>query len=326
MTYSSEQIDGSNVVEEQAVRWLIARDEPQTWTDAIQKEFDAWLTASPAHQTAFWQVEASWSRIDLIADVRQLGLGVNRPKGQGRPWVSLFRVAAGLGLFAVLGMSGALYFKQPDMETFATPIGGHKVITLIDGSKVELNTNTVIQIGIGANQRSVRLVRGEAFFQVYHDAAHSFTVAAAGHRLTDLGTKFLMRAHDQNLEVALLEGRASLESEGAQSSAPLILQPGDVAKSTGRSVVLEKKSTRMLLDRLAWRKGILVFDNTPLNEAVAEFNRYNVEKIVIDDLSGAHFKLNGAVRTNDREEFTHLARSLFGLRVEERGSEIVIRR
>ncbi len=325
MTSLSERPNNANLIESEAVRWLIARDEPQTWTDENQKEFEVWLAHSPAHQTAFWRVEASWSRTELIADVRRLGFGTNRMPPRARLQMAAFRVAAGVALFVVLGLGGASYFLQQEMQTFSTPVGGHKVITLLDGSQIELNTNTLIQIGTGENQRNVKLVRGEAFFQVHHDANHIFTVAAAGHRVTDLGTKFVMRAHGQNLEVALLEGRASLETEGTVQGEPLILKPGDVAVATGRSVTLEKKPAQQLSERLAWRKGLLIFDDTSLADAAAEFNRYNAEKIVIEGVGGKKFKLNGAIRVNDREEFARLARNLFGLRAEERNRETVIR-
>ena len=325
MNSASEHSVDARTVEGQAVKWLIERDDAQTWTDEKQREFDAWLAQSPAHQTAFWRVEASWTRTELIADLRPFGFGVNRV-AQSRSWLGLFRVAAGLGLFAMLGVGGALYFQKPEMQTFSTPVGGRRVITLLDGSQIELNTNTVVQIGTGENQRSVKLLQGEAFFQVHHDAAHAFTVAAAGHRVTDLGTKFLMRAQGENLEVTLLEGRASLEPEGRKQTTPVILEPGDVALATDRSVTLKKRPTQTLIEGLAWRKGILVFDNTLLADAAAEFNRYNPEKIVIGDMGSARFRLNGAIRVNDREEFTRIAKNLFGLHVEERGSETVIRR
>lgn len=321
-----EHSTDARVVEEQAVQWLIERDEPQTWTEEKQREFDAWLTQSPAHQTAFWRVEASWSRTELIADLRPFSFGAHRlHKQQGRSRRSTLRIAAVVGLISVLGAGGAFYFQQPETQTFSTPVGGHKIITLLDGSQIELNTNTVVQIGVGENQRNVKLIQGEAFFQVHHDANHAFTVAAAGHRVTDLGTKFVMRARGQNLEVTLLEGRASLETEGAVQGEPLILKPGDVAVATGRFVTLEKKPAQKLSEGIAWRNGLLIFDDTSLADAAAEFNRYNAEKIVIKGLGDKQFKLNGAVRINDREEFARLARNLFGLKVEERDGETVIR-
>lgn len=325
MTVTSEKYADAKTVESQAVDWLIARDEPQSWSNEKQMEFEAWLSQSPAHQTAFWRVEASWLRTELFGDLRPFGFGLHRGPRRGRSRLSNFRIAAVMGLFTVLGVSGATYFRQPEAQTFATAVGGHKVITLFDGSQIELNTDTVVQVGGGANQRTVRLVRGEAYFQVHHDAEHVFSVSAAGHRVTDLGTKFVMRARGDHLEVTLLEGKASLEPEDAGQGEPLILKPGDVALATGRSVSLERRVQRELIEDIAWRKGIIVFDNTSLSDAAAEFNRYNARKIVLSGVNGARFKLNGAIRTNDREEFVRLARNMFALHVEEYADRTIIR-
>jgi transmembrane sensor len=322
MTQVSEQMNSAKAVEAQAVEWLIAREERQTWTDEDQKRLDSWLAQSPAHMTAFWRVEASWNRTELIADIRPFGFGENPLQSRGMPWLVFFRVAASLVFFAVLGAGGYLYFARPAIETFATPIGGRKIVTLFDGSQIELNTNTVLQIG--ANQRDVALVKGEAFFQIHHDAAHPFTVSVAGHRVTDLGTKFLIRTNDEKIEIALVEGRARVESEAGGQNQSATLFPGDVALATDSSLAVAKKTVQDLRDELAWRKGILVFDNTPLTDAAAEFNRYNTAKVVIVDPNAGHLKINGAIHANDGEEFARLAKNLFGLRAEQRGNEIVI--
>ncbi len=328
MTSAADLYADAKTVEAQAVDWLISRDELDGWTEEKQADFEAWLAQSPAHQTAFWRVEASWIRTDLFEDLRPFGFGAHRAQQPGRkhPWRSTFRITAAAGLLAVFAVGSALYFGRPETQTFSTPIGGRKVLTLLDGSQIELNTDTQVEIGTGENQRRVKLIRGEAFFRVHHDANHIFTVVAAGHRVTDLGTKFTMKAHGQNLEVTLIEGKASLEPERARDGEPLILKPGDVAVATGRSVTLEKKPERLLFESIAWRKGLLIFDDTSLADAADEFNRYNTARIVIGDVGHKKFKLNGAIRVNDREEFARLARNLFGLKVEERKNETIIQR
>jgi len=326
MTSAHQPLADAKAVEAQAVEWLIARDESDTWTLEKQTEFEAWLAQSPAHETAFWRVEASWIRTELFADLRPFGFGAHRAQPPKRPGQSSFRMAAVASLLvAVIGVGAAVYFRQPETQAFSTPVGGRKILTLLDGSQIELNTNTKVEIGTGENQRRVKLLQGEAFFQVHHDPDHIFSVAAAGHRVTDLGTKFVMRARGKTLEVTLLEGKASLEPDNARDGEPLILNPGDVAFANGRSVTLERRPGRQLDEAIAWRKGLLIFDNTTLAEAAAEFNRYNTTKITISGIDGRQFKLNGAIRVNDREEFVRLARNLFGLKVDQRKDETIIR-
>ena len=75
---------------------------------------------------------------------------------------------------------------------FSTEVGGHETVTFSDGTRIELNTNTVLRARMTTAQRTVWLDKGEAYFQVKHDPAHPLTVIA-GHRVTDLGTEFLVR-------------------------------------------------------------------------------------------------------------------------------------
>lgn len=321
MTGGLNQKSNSKIIEAQAVEWLIARDERGSWTKEDQKALDAWLVESPAHATAFWRVEAGWNRTELISEIPPFDLSLKQ-LSRTVPWFRFFRIAASLGLFAILGAGGYLHLSRPEVQTFETPIGGRKIVTLFDGSQIELNTNTVLQIS--SNQRDVALVRGEALFQIHHDAEHPFSVSVSGHKVTDLGTEFLIRTNENGLRIALVEGRARIEPDTGAQNQTATLVPGDVAVATTESLAVSKKSEQQLRDELAWQKGVLVFDNTPLTEAASEFNRYNNVKLVVADPGAVHMKINGAIHFNDSAEFTRLAKNLFGLNAEQRGNEIVI--
>lgn len=155
-------------------------------------------------------------------------------------------------------------------------------ISLADGSRIQLKTNPAISVNFGVWQRTVSLKKGEAFFDVQHDAARSFSVLAAGHRITDLGTKFTVRTSNDRLEVILVEGRARLETVS-----PLVqhhatdLVPGEVAVATPSTIAVTKQPIPSLANTLAWRQGQLVFNHTTLAEATVEFNRYNQTKLVV---------------------------------------------
>lgn len=322
MTAGPDHASSAKAIEACAVEWLIARDEQQTWSEDDQRRLDAWLAESPAHQTAFWRVEAGWNRAELIADIGPFGLGTKPPQPGGFPWLAFLRIAASFSIFAIIGIGSLIYFTRPQFQTFTTPVGGRKLLTLFDGSKIELNTNTELRIGI--NQRDAELVSGEAFFQIHHDASHPFSVSVAGHRVVDLGTQFLIRSNGSDLRVALMEGKARLEAESGSEGQVATLTPGDVALANATSLAISRKSTQELHENLAWRKGILVFDDTPLTEAAEEFNRYNDVKIVIADAQAAHMKVNGSIHVNDGREFARLAQNLFGLQAERHGNEILI--
>ena len=104
------------------------------------------------------------------------------------------RIAGALGLIVLVGTLAGNYLRGPQGKLIETPKGGQEKLALADGSQIELNTNSAIRLDVGPVHRSVELVRGEAFFEIKHDASRPFVVTAAGHTITDLGTKFLVGA------------------------------------------------------------------------------------------------------------------------------------
>jgi len=300
-----------------AAAFLERRDDG-AWTQADQAELDAWLAESLDNRVEYWRLDAAWKRADRLSALRAADHGAAR----SRVLPKLIGIAAALVLLIVLGIAGSSYFAQPDEKIYATAIGGHKTVLLADGTRIELNTDTVLR----ARGRSVKLDKGEAFFEVRHDSAHPFTVMAAGHLVTDLGTKFLVRNNGTHLEVALMEGRARFESADASMQPhSAVLSPGDDVVATADSMAVARKSARALTEELGWRQGVLVFQRTTLASAAAEFNRYNNRKLVVAD-AAAHLTVVGTFRANDVSTFVDATQALFGLRIVNRGAETVISR
>jgi len=200
-------------------------------------------------------------------------------------------------------------------------------LTLDDRTQIELNTDTAIRVLESPAERKIILDRGEAYFQVTHDAARPFVVLAGSGRVTDLGTKFLVRRDSARLEVAVMEGRARFDPESVgQHAQAAILAPGDVAVATADIVSVKKAPQQALTNELGWRRGVLVFENATLADAAAELNRYNREKLVVADAAAARLRFGATLPTTDVEAFTDVAKDVLGLRVEKRGDQIVISR
>ncbi len=174
------------------------------------------------------------------------------------------------------------YFTRAGGEIIETPKGGHESLTLADGTHVELNTDSAISVHLSSGARDVELLRGEASFQVKHDATRAFVVTVAKRRIVDLGTKFLVRLSQGSVEVALLEGRARLEGDTNTSQQRAIeLSPGDVAVATEYGTRVSVRSKQELLDRLAWQHGMIVLHDETLAHAAEEFNRYGGQKLIV---------------------------------------------
>jgi len=313
-------------IQERAVEWIVQRQTDEDWNEADQAALDAWLAETPEHLLAYWRAEDGWNRTELLGALRPFRPNAARQPDRTRTiWMRRAAVAA---VFVILGGVAASYFAQTPQSaerTYSTVVGEHKTLALADGSQIEMNTNTVLRANLSGGKRQVVLERGEAYFQIKHDAAHPFTVYASGHRIVDLGTKFLVKTAPNRVEVALVEGRARVDSNG-DSEHSALLKPGDVAVATATSISVIKKTQPTLAKELAWRQGNLVFDNTALADVAAEFNRYNRQKIVISDPKVARLTIVGTFPANDVEAIINTAHEVFGLHAKQENGRIVISR
>jgi len=306
-----------------ASEWL-ERLERGDWNDAVQAEFDAWLAASPANTIAYLRLEDVWNR-------------AGRLKALGRPqrksfafigrWASSAKIAAVITVAALGGFIAYTSLHEPQERTYTTDIGQRENLLLADGSQIELNTDTVLRISRGNGPKTVTLEKGEAFFNIKHDRSRTFIVKAGDSRVIDLGTKFLVRQNADHVRVALFEGSAKLETAVAGAPArSTVLMPGDVAVASGNAMSVTKKPSDILKDDLAWQHGEVTFHFTSLAEAAAEFNRYNQKKIVVRGADIASLEIGGTFGMHDVTQFGRLAHHLLGVRVEDKGDEIVLTR
>jgi transmembrane sensor len=311
-------------IDAQAADFLIRRTDQTCWSADDEQELEAWLSQSLAHKTAYWRLESVWERA--------YRLNALKPRLPHRNSVMprrslLLGIAAVFVTVVALGASTGLLLLQGGPKIYATPVGGRELIKLSDGSRIELNTDTVLSTDFAHGQRRVELIKGEALFQIKHDAAHPFTVTVADHRVTDLGTEFVVRKDAKRLSVVLLEGSARLASVRASGAArATILTPGDEAVATEHELSISRKPLEELQNELSWRRGVLVFHHTTLMDVAKEYNRYNRQKIVIADNVAGSRVINATLPATDVGAFARMAQNFLGLSVEYRDDEVVISR
>jgi transmembrane sensor len=298
------------------------------WNAADQAELDAWLAESTFHRVAYLRLERAATYAEHLAATHTVKVETTSGVGgRGKFGYRLFAIpllaAASVAAMAIFGLPVIRSLLQPPDRMDSTDVGGRTVLSFSDHTQIELNTDTAMRIRMTTAERTIWLEKGEAWFHVAHDASHPFTVFVGKHRITDIGTEFLVRRNGDGVDVTLVNGRASLSAEGVQTA---ILNPGDEAIATAASLTMTRKTPQELADEMAWRRGILVFRNTPLAEVVSEFNRYNATKLVIADRSIADEKIVANVKANDYESFLQLAEVVLGLRVDREGSVILLSR
>jgi transmembrane sensor len=286
----------------QANEWIVRlRDEAARPADFVA--FETWLAAHQDHRAAYARAQGAVARIHRLggglSDHVETRLAAKRRR---------IRSAAGLAAAALLAIGlffGPRAFGPP---AYDSAIGEQRVIALNDGSRIELNTNTKLVVRFSEGERRIELVRGEALFDVAHDAARPFIVEADGRSVRAVGTKFSVRADPGALSVLVVEGVVSVSppavSGVAQPSAPPpYLKAGQRLDLAGERPALAALPAAEIERNLSWRTGWLEFNGQPLSLAASEVARYTGVRFVIDDPNLSAMPVWAYFRADDVDGF-----------------------
>ena len=127
--------------------------------------------------------------------------------------------------------------------------------------------------------------------------------------------------------VTVLEGRVRVdEMEDNRATRSSIIVGGDIAMAEGAATLVTARSGEKVEGALSWRTGMLTFDQKPLPAIVAEFNRYNARKLVIDGPSVGTMRITGTFPSDRPDAFARLLRDAYGLEVDDTAGEIRVSR
>jgi transmembrane sensor len=240
-----------------------------------------------------------------------------------------FLAAAAILLLSV-SVAASYLFLFPHGDRYTTPVGGLSSVPMADGSLVTLNTDSQIRVALTETERRVELRRGEAFFEVSKDPHRPFVVRAGTKRVIAVGTQFSVRRDGEDIEVIVTEGKVRVQDSAPRpgsrqdGSADVFLTAGSIARAGEAGVLVLRKTLPEAEEQLSWRTGVLLFRNQNLADAIAEFNRYNVRKIVIRDPTVAALKIEGNFRATNVEAFVRLLESGFPVRAQDEADRIVL--
>jgi transmembrane sensor len=208
---------------------------------------------------------------------------------------------------------------------YSTVVGGLEAVPMLDGSRVTLNTDSEIRVAVTEKERRVELKQGEAFFEVAKDPNRPFVVSVAGQRIVAVGTAFSVRRQGNDIRVIVSEGKVRVEVPGKDAALMEPVSAGSVVRTASNEVLIQKKPIAEIEQSLSWRSGLLTFRDTPLADAIAEFNRYNTRKIVIEDPEIAALQVGGIFRATNLDPFVHLLQDGFPVRATMEEDRIVLR-
>lgn len=362
-------VRAQDAVELEAALWATRRHEGLN--EEAEAQFQQWLDEDPRHGEACEELERSFDRVrDLPdADVQSLKAGLDSPTAEPLPhrgraaerpqslvpprdlrspsrraWMlDLTRLfpplATAAGVAALVGGGWVGWSHLSDQPTYAKTFvserGQLRSVDLPDGSTMQLDTATQVQVRLYRQRREVRLIEGQAMFAVQSHADAPFNVLAGATRVTVIGTRFSVRHTRLGLDagktvVAVEEGRvrvsgidgvAGVNFPGDGSDVVLTAGQGVTARGDGRLDAVVSVAAGGVG---AWRARRVSFSDTPLTEALAEFERYGHTGLVIRDPSVSALRVGGSFDLRQVGLFAQALPQMLPVRLEPQGAVTVI--
>jgi transmembrane sensor len=221
---------------------------------------------------------------------------------------------------AISAVAILLWLRQPgtQFQNIATAVAQRQVLTLADGSRIELNARTTVRVDFTRSARRIQLAEGEAFFTVTKDPARPFLVETPAGSVRVTGTTFVVRtAAISELQVTVVEGSVLVRPDAADGSAgatPRPLRAGNRLTTAAGVVSVQTLAADELEDILAWRQGIIVFDGVPLQVALARFAHHHGRGINVLAAAAAH-RVSGRYSLDDLDGFIGMLDQAFPVEV-----------
>ena len=356
-------MDDSRKIEQAAAEWLVRRD-AGPWTAGDEQALQAWLAASTAHRVALLRLQSAWSeagRLQALAaglapgtvpgrgqwsawsggamrdaaaggtppadlDLRALAFAPRLAPPRAGRWRPAFAAAAVLALAAGLGWGG-WQLGGRHQASYASAVGEVREVALADGPRATLSSDSLLEVRMDRGSRHLELRRGEAFFDVAHDAGRPFVVEADGHRAVAVGTHYAVRRDGDTLRVVVTEGRVRLEgAPGPDGRAPpvALLPAGSLATAGPNGVLVRSLPLAEAQRYLEWRDGFLAFDDAPLGQAAADSTRSTTRRSERAAPAVAQLRIGGNFRWSNLDGFVGLLEQGFPVRAERHPDRIVL--
>ncbi|MFZ0266747.1 FecR family protein [Caulobacter sp.] len=345
MTRSQTDIDAEKAeaeIADAAIDWLV-RLQGGVVTERDWLDFDAWLTASPAHARAYDAVLAFDRRLDFDArfDAHFDAHGAQtapvdalaassagrvvrlRPARRVWIWSAGAAIAAAFVAGAVLLPSSGLIGAHE--TTYATGVGERRTIVLEDGSRIEMNAASRLTVRFERHARRVRLDDAQAFFDVAKDSSRPFLVSAGDTQVRVVGTQFDVRRRDGQVAVKVQRGLVEVSPDLPRDAAPFRLRPGQgLSYREGRAA--DASLQAVAVEEVAgWRQGRLIYRDQPLSQIAGDMNRLFPRPVRLGDAQTANMRLSGVLIVDEQDAMVDRLSHLLPVRTTTTKDAIVIR-
>ena len=291
---------GQTAVRDEAARWFVRLQEPVVDVEERQR-FEVWLGEHPQHRDEFQVLQGLWSAADLVPAARLQALCEAPPaRSKRRPLMryavaaSVLAVALGLGLFSGLKSPG------PYTAEFSTALGERRQVALPDGSVIDLNSRSRVQVRYEQDLRHIELSEGEAMFSVEHDTSRPFVVASGSGKITVTGTRFDVRRDPAETRVVVEQGTVKVQGRDAADNEFVSLTAGTGTRVDAKGFVMAAYAVDPA-ELTAWRSGKLVFNNASLSEVAAEVSRYREKPLRVGNEKVGNLRLTSVFKSDNTD-------------------------
>lgn len=278
---------------------------------AQQPAFRSWLAANSEHAEEYRAFEALWNDFGNTRQTEALAGAMERQRGERRNGLRRGVCSVLLMIAAAAGWLG--YRQSPQALALHTPIGERQQITLRDGSQLQLNAATDINVRYSWRQRQVDLHQGEALFDVARNPYRPFVIDSGLAQITVRGTRFVVNRLPDRLRVSVDHGLVEVASSR---------QPDEVWQvGAGQVVEVDGAGHLHRIDlaasnALAFTRGNLVFENADLGEIAASLSRYR-QRPVVTQAAYPQPRISAVLQLSDVEDFIRALPNIAPVRVSE---------
>ena len=314
---------------DQACEWVV-RLRAENVASGDLEQFSDWVTRSDGHRSAFEQIAEMWGDLGVASSLPVDELPSPEPTpqqprfGHWFSWRTLGGVAA-VTVVAVVVLL-ATVSSPPELDSYRTAVGEHLQITLDDGSQVDLNTNSELEVRFEDDQRWLHLVRGEAYFSVARDKERPFVVELNGATAKALGTEFnIYKVSDSSVHITVTEGTVQV-IEANSLRLPKILEVDQAVTYSAKKGLQSIRTVDKADTIIAWRQRQIVFDDTPLPQVVSTLNRYSETPIELGFRDSSHLTISGTFSTERPIETARAMAEVLALTADIKGSRLLLQK
>lgn len=278
-------------VARQAAHWLMRLHEGAA-DNGQQQACSRWRAADPEHERAWQRVQRVQERLGLLP--RDLAMGtLNRERRQAMKK---------LLVLAALLPAGYLGYRQAPWTRwtadYQTAVGERQHLRLADGSLLDLNTDTAVDLDFSDEQRLIHLLRGEILVESGADSQspthRPLRVATEQGLLQALGTRFSVRQLDGLTQLQVLQGKVLVMPRQGDGQ---VVEAGSQVLFSEQVV---EKPRPAQADSLLWTQGQLVADDMPLGDFLRELGRYRNGWLRCDS-EAARLRISGGFQLDNTD-------------------------